>query len=72
MHLALFVLAWGTPDINYDGVVDARDLGTLLGNWGPCGSWAEDPRLCAGDLNLDGVVNSADLARLLAEWTRDD
>ncbi|MBL9120508.1 MAG: hypothetical protein JNL80_11405 [Phycisphaerae bacterium] len=48
-------------DINCDGVVDAIDLGILLGAWGTSGP---------GDFNLDGVVNAADLAVLLGEWGR--
>jgi len=51
-------------DLDGDGVVDGRDLGRLLGAWGPCPT--ETP--CPADLSLDGAVGSADLAILLAYW----
>jgi hypothetical protein len=47
-------------DANEDGVVDATDLGLLLGAWG---STAD-----VGDLNQDGTVNAADIAALLGAW----
>ena len=47
-------------DLTGDGSVDGADLGTLLGNWGPC--------TCAADLNGDGSVNGADLGALLGAW----
>ncbi len=47
-------------DFNLDGIVDAHDLSSLLGDWGseggPC------------DLNDDWSVDSADLAMLLSVW----
>jgi hypothetical protein len=49
-------------DINCDGMVDAIDLGLLLGAWGTKGP--------AGDLDGDGIVGAADLAILLGEWGR--
>ena len=45
-------------DLNGDGVVDARDLSILLGDWG--GS--------TYDLNGDGIVSANDLAILLGAW----
>jgi len=49
-------------DLNGDGRVDGADLGTLLGQWGPCPG-------CSADFNGDGVVNGADLGTLLGNWT---
>ncbi len=51
-------------DLNGDLDVDGDDLGTLLGDWGPC----SDP-CCGSDLNGDGEVGEVDLAILLANWT---
>jgi len=48
-------------DLNGDGIVDAIDLGNLLGAWGPCTKQAA----CPADLNGDGVVDSADIGMLL-------
>ncbi|MDE0889478.1 MAG: S8 family serine peptidase [Phycisphaerales bacterium] len=62
---AMTAMALGVApgDFNNDDVVDGRDLGILLANWGPC------PKTnCIGDLNGDGVVDSADLGLLLAAW----
>ena len=62
---AMTAIALGVApgDFNNDDVVDGRDLGILLANWGPC------PKTnCIGDLNGDGVVDSADLGLLLAAW----
>src|SRR5262249_9391557 len=53
-----------TPDLNGDGHVNATDLATLLGSWGPCPAGC-----CAADFNYDGVVSAADLATLLGAWT---
>jgi len=49
-------------DLDFNGVVDASDLTTLLSAWGPCVS------VCQGDFNHDGVVNGVDLATLLTGW----
>jgi len=49
------------PDFNDDGIVDGADLGTLLGQWGPC-------VLCDADLNDDGIVDGNDLGSLLGAW----
>ncbi len=46
-------------DLDQNGLVEAADLSTLLGNWGGSG---------AGDLDNDGDVDAADLAGLLAGW----
>ncbi|MFO0828563.1 MAG: dockerin type I domain-containing protein [Phycisphaerales bacterium] len=50
-----------TGDLNHDGNVDASDLATVLGSWGPCGG-------CAADLDGSGTVNAADLSILLGAW----
>lgn len=49
-------------DLNGDGHVDGNDLGTLLGQWGPCVG-------CPADFNGDGVVDGDDLGDLLGAWT---
>ena len=50
----------GEPsDINGDFMVDAADLGILLGSWGAFG---------AGDLDNDGLVGGSDLAIMLGAW----
>ncbi len=51
-------------DLNGDGIVDAGDLATLLGQWGPC--LAGSP--CDADLNGDGTVDASDLAIMLGNW----
>ena len=50
-------------DFNFDGLVNAADLGTLLGAW-------ELDRQCPNtyDLNADGNVNAEDLGILLFNW----
>jgi len=50
-----------TADFNGDGQVDGDDLGTLLGQWGPCA-------VCAADFNGDGQVDGDDLGSLLGFW----
>ena len=47
-------------DINADGIVDAADLGVLIGVFGTDS--------IAGDLNGDGAVDTADLGLLIAEF----
>jgi len=47
-------------DFNQDGVVDAADLGAMLGGWGLSGPT---------DLNEDGTTDGADLGLLLLYWT---
>ncbi len=50
-------------DLFPNGVVDAADLSSLLGNWGVSGGAAG-----AADLDGNGVVDAADLAALLGVW----
>ena len=47
-------------DVNGDGVVDAGDLGLVIGAWG-----IDD---AAADIDGDGDVNGADLAYVLGYW----
>ncbi len=54
-----------TADLNADSVINALDMGLLLGSWGPC---PPAPNACPADLNCDGFVGSADLALLLGSW----
>lgn len=51
-------------DITLDGVINAADLGALLGAWGDC----RTPNNCPADLNNDGTVDAADLGILLGNW----
>lgn len=61
MRARVFAPAPACPaDLTGDGNVDGADLGTLLGNWGPC--------TCSADLNGDGAVDGADLGALLGAW----
>ena len=46
-------------DLNLDGAVDARDLVTVLNDWGAEGS----------DANSDGITDGRDLAVILANWS---
>ncbi|MDC0429510.1 dockerin type I domain-containing protein, partial [Phycisphaerales bacterium] len=56
----------GCPeDINGDGIVNAADLGSLIGNWG-----CKGPD-CVADVNQDGIVNSADLGLVIGAWNQD-
>ncbi|MFM7134092.1 MAG: hypothetical protein ACKO0W_07230, partial [Planctomycetota bacterium] len=48
-------------DLDGDGDVDAADLATLLGSWGPCAG-------CPGDIDGSGSIDAADLAALLGAW----
>ncbi|MBM4112599.1 MAG: hypothetical protein FJ253_04375 [Phycisphaerae bacterium] len=48
-------------DLNDDRMVDGDDLGSLLGEWGPCAH-------CAADFNDDDAVDGDDLGSLLGEW----
>jgi hypothetical protein len=50
-------------DLNEDGVVDAADLGVLLGSWGVFGQVGT-----GGDVDRDGDTDGADLAALLGGW----
>jgi hypothetical protein len=49
-------------DVDGSGAVDAADLGSLLGLWGPV------PPGTTADVNGDLVVNGADLAAMLGGW----
>ncbi|MFZ9881521.1 MAG: PQQ-dependent sugar dehydrogenase, partial [Phycisphaerales bacterium] len=49
-------------DLDCSGSVDAADLATLLGSWGPCSG------ACPADLDGSGTVDAADLASLLGSW----
>ena len=51
-----------SADLNQSGFVDSSDLGTLLGQFGPC------PSECASDFNKDGVVDSSDLGTMLGQF----
>ena len=52
-------------DINDDGIVNAADLGALIGDWGCTGPD------CVADVNQDGIVNSADLGLVIGAWNQD-
>ncbi|MFO0874759.1 MAG: hypothetical protein U0575_12415 [Phycisphaerales bacterium] len=54
----------GGPDLNGDGLVDAADLGLLLGAWGPC----PPSGACDGDLNSSGTIDAEDLGLLLSAF----
>ena len=60
LHLVVSTQTCVPADLNCDGVVNAQDLATLLGQWGTGGS---------ADLNGDGTVGPQDLAILLGAWT---
>jgi hypothetical protein len=53
-------------DLNGDGVVNVRDLLTLLAAWGACDDPC--PPACTGDTNFDCTVNWIDLLTLLTNW----
>ena len=57
-------LTTGPEDVNQDGVVDARDLGHILGAYGS----KADELLKSYDINDDGKIDSADLGKILAKW----
>lgn len=50
-------------DLNHDGMVDAADMGLLIGAWGTDGSIVE-----GSDINGDGAVRAADLGLLIGAW----
>lgn len=54
-------------DLNLDGVVDAADLGLLLGGWGLCADCELVP--CPADLDGSCEVDGVDLGLLLAAWS---
>ena len=51
-------------DLNLDAFVDAFDLASLLGSWGPCADCDD----CPADLDGDCTVGPLDLAILLGNW----
>ena len=57
-------------DLDGDGTVDGKDLGSLLDNWSiPTGSLGcHGEANCPSDFNCDGVVDGIDLGILLANW----
>lgn len=54
----------GVADINFDGVVNVRDLSLLLGRFGQ----TEEGRGVSADLNNDGRVDTADLTKFLSRF----
>ncbi|MEC9374086.1 MAG: FG-GAP-like repeat-containing protein, partial [Planctomycetota bacterium] len=58
-------VVFSSGDLNFDGIVNAADLGEILGSWGPCPA---EPAPCPTDLDGDGFTNASDLAILLNEW----
>ena len=52
--------ATNPADLNGDGLVNATDLATLLGQWGATSGVA--------DVNGDGIVDAIDLALLMGAW----
>ena len=53
-------------DLDGNGVVNVRDLLTLLRVWGACDEPC--PPACTGDTNFDCMVNWIDLLTLLSNW----
>ena len=49
-----------TGDLNADGIVNAADLGIVIGTWSTPGG--------QGDVNGDGTVNAADLGIVIGVW----
>jgi len=58
------------PYLGADGVVNARDLSTLSGNWLQSISSGTNPTssLARSDINHDGIVNAKDLSILAGHW----
>jgi hypothetical protein len=52
-------------DIDFDNVVDVRDLVSVILDWGMC----VGPPLCLADVDFDGTVGPADVALVIANWT---
>ncbi len=50
-------------DLNHDGVIDAADLGLMIGAWNQPAS-----AFPAADLNGDGIIRAADLGLLIGSW----
>ena len=63
MHITLISSAQTccVEDLNNSGDVDASDLGTALGQFGPCQN-------CSADFNNSGDVDSSDLGQLLGNY----
>jgi hypothetical protein len=61
--LDVYIVKGVRGDLTGNGVTDAADLATLIGNWGAGG--------VTSDLNWDGVVDATDLATLIGYWGRD-
>jgi len=61
--LDVYVVKGVRGDLTGNGVTDAADLATLIGQWGASG--------VTSDLNWDGEVNAADLAVFISYWGRD-
>ena len=58
-------------DLNWDGVVDAADLGVLLSRWGYSAGtdlFSTLPIAGIADLDCDGSVGGGDIAELLLSW----
>ncbi len=52
-------------DVNFDGVVNAADMGLIASHWLTAGTGTADP---AGDANHDGIVNAQDISIVAAQW----
>lgn len=64
LEVSAVVTATPCPaDLNGDSVVDAEDLGTMLGGFGDC---TVTP--CLGDLNADSVIDAEDLGSMLGQF----
>ncbi len=60
LDLVVETASCAPADLDCDGVVNAADLATLLGQWGSDGG---------ADLTGDGIVEAQDLAILLGAWS---
>ena len=63
-YIGLMLIAAAPGDANFDGLVDAADLGIVGANFN-----ADDMQWNTGDFNLDGMTDVADLGILGANWT---
>lgn len=58
---------WACPaDVNANGVVDAEDLGLVLGTWGSAAADRYDTPTV--DINRDGFVDGGDLGAIFGAW----
>ena len=55
-------------DVNYDGIVDYRDLAILIANYGKIVKGPEEIKI---DINYDKVIDYKDLALLIANYGKD-